>query len=77
MKANLKKDLRNILSKIEEAYTAIETLKQDFEEWKDDHDYGWEDTPTGERAEEDLYNIEEFLSDCESLKDNIEDYLNQ
>lgn len=75
MKATHKKQLKDILSKIEELKSVMESFSEEHQDWMDEHDYGWEDTPSGERASNEQCELEDITGTLENITEQINNIL--
>lgn len=70
MRADFKKRANEIAAKVRELASEWESFEADFEEWVEDHNHGWEYTKAGERANDELIDIQQI--DFESIAEDIE-----
>lgn len=73
MNATHKKQLKAILEQLNNSLSMVETFAEEHQEWMDEHDYGWEETPSGERAQSEQYELDDAQTSLESMIENLQD----
>ena len=84
MRQTEKKEIRIWLKKFDKLVSELETLKEAFEQIKDEHeswmsdrdcdtDYEFSNTPTGERASEEFDVLDTVCSDLDNAIDTLRD----
>lgn len=75
MTQTFKARLRTLRTLAEGFMNDFESLNADHQEWMDDHESGWENTPEGERAFDEQLDLECLNNNLVTLIEEIDELL--